>query len=41
MPLFFWFDIFWEAGAEILEISSLGFLKIWRHQKDILTLTDL
>ena len=41
MPLFFWFDLFLEARAEILEKISLVFWKIWRHQKDILKLTDL
>ena len=38
---FFWFDLFLEARAEILEKKSLVFWKIWRHQKDILQLTDL
>ena len=33
----FWFDLFLEARAEILEKISLVF---W-HQKDILKLTDL
>ena len=41
MPLFFWFDLFFEARAEILEEISLVFWEIWRHQKDILKLTDL
>ena len=37
----FWFDLFLEARAEILEKNSLVFWKkIW-HQKDILKLTDL
>ena len=40
MPLFFWFDLFLEARAEILEKVSLVFWEIWRHQKDILKLTD-
>ena len=39
--MFFWFDLFLEASAEILEKNSLVFLEIWRHQKDILELTDL
>ena len=38
---FFWFDIFLESRAEILEKISLVFWKIWRHQKDILKLNDL
>ena len=37
----FWFDLFLEARAEILEIISLVSCKIWKHQKDILELTDL
>ena len=38
---FFWFDLFLEARAEILEIFSLVFWsKLW-HQTDILNLTDL
>ena len=41
MPLFFWFDLFLEARAEILEKIWLVFWKIWRHQKNILKLTDL
>ena len=41
MPLFFWFDLFLEARAEILEKNSVVFWEIWRHQKDILKLTDL
>ena len=41
MPLFFWFDLFLEARAEILENFSLIFWEIWKHQKDILKLTDL
>ena len=40
MPLFFWFDHFLEAKAEILE-KIVVFWEIWRHQKDILKLTDL
>ena len=33
---------FWlEARAEILETISLIFWGIWRHQEDILKLTDL
>ena len=38
---FFLFDLFLEARAEILEKISLVVWKIWRHQKDILKLTDL
>ena len=41
MPLFFWFDLFLEAKAEILEKISLVFWEIWKYQKDILELTDL
>ena len=41
VPLFFWFNLFLEARAEILENVLLVFWKIWRHQKDILELTDL
>ena len=41
MPLFFWFDLFLEARAEILKKISLVLWKIWRHQKDILKLTEL
>ena len=41
MPLFFWFDLFLEARAEILEKISLVFWEIWRNQKDILKLTDI
>ena len=37
MPLFFLFDLFLEARAEILLI----FWSIWRHQNDISKLTDL
>ena len=37
----FWFDLFLEASAEILEKITLGFWDIWRHQKDILKLADL
>ena len=39
--LIFLFDLFLEARAEILENFLLIFWKIWRHQKDILKLTDL
>ena len=35
----YFFDL--EARAEILEKNLLFFWKIWRHQKDILKLTDL
>ena len=38
-PYFFWFDL--EARAEILAKISLLFGDIWRHQKDILKLSDL
>ena len=41
VPLFFWFDLFLEARAEILEKISLVFLSKRWHQKDILKLTDL
>ena len=41
MPLFFWFDLFLEARAEILEKNLLVFWSKWWHQKDILKLTDL
>ena len=41
LTLIFWFDLFLEAMAEILEKISLVFWKIWRHQKDISKLTDL
>ena len=34
-------DLFLEARAEILEKIPFFFLEIWRHQKDILKLTDL
>ena len=37
----FWFYLFLEAKAEILEKISLVFWEIWRHQKDILKLIDL
>ena len=37
----FWFDLFLEARAEIMEKKSLVFWEIWRHQKDFLKLTDL
>ena len=39
--LLLWFDLFLEARAEILEKISLVSWEIWRHQKDILKLTDL
>ena len=38
---FFDFYLILEAWAEIMENISLFFWKIWRHQKDILKLTDL
>ena len=38
--LFFWFDLFLQARAEILEKISFFLSKRW-HQKDILKLTDL
>ena len=41
LTLLFWFDLFSEARAEILEKNLLVFWKTWRHQKDILKLTDL
>ena len=41
LTLLFWFDLFLEARAEILEKILLAFWKIWRHQKDIVKLTDL
>ena len=41
MPLFFWFDLFLEAWAEILEKISLVFWEIWRHRKEFLKLADL
>ena len=37
----FWFDLFLEARAEILEKNWLVFWMNWRHQKDILKLIDL
>ena len=41
LTLLFWFDLFLEARAEILEkISLLFWSKRW-HQKDISKLTDL
>ena len=40
-PYFFWFDLFLEARAEILEKFSLVRLSKRWHQKDILKLTDL
>jgi len=39
--LFFWFDLFLEARAEILKKISLVFWSKRWHQKDILKLTDL
>ena len=41
LTLLFWFGLFLEARAEILEKISLGFRKIWSHQKGFLKLTDL
>ena len=41
MPLFFWFNLFLEARAEMLEKKFLFFWEIWRRQKDISKLTDL
>ena len=41
VPLFFWFNIFLEGRAEILEKISLVFWSKRWHQKDILKLTDL
>ena len=41
VPLLFWFDLFLEARAEILEKNCGVFWGIWRHQKDILKLSDL
>ena len=38
---FFYFYLFLEAKAEILEKISLVFWDIWRHQKDIFELTVL
>ena len=38
---FFIFDLVLEARAEILEKISLSFGEVWKHQKDILKLTDL
>ncbi len=37
---YFLFDLFLEATAEILTKIALIFWSIWRHQKDILKLTD-
>ena len=37
----FWFDLFLEVTAEILEKKSWIFVEIWRHQKDILKLIEL
>ena len=39
--IIFLIDLFLEARAEILEKISLFFWEIWRHQKDLLKLTDL
>ena len=36
MPLFFGFDLFLEARADILEKNLLVFWKVWRHQKNFL-----
>ena len=41
MPLFFLFDLFLEARAEILEKISWIFWEIWRHPEYILELSDL
>ena len=41
MSLFFWFDLFLEAKAEILKNILLVFWSKPWHQKDILKLTDL
>ena len=41
MPLFFWFDLFLEARAQILKKISLVFWSKQWHQKDILKLSDL
>ena len=41
LTLIIWFDLFLEARAEILTKISLVFWEIWRHQKEILKLTDL
>ena len=41
LTLLFWFDLFLDARAEILEKISLGFWKKFWHKKDILKLTDL
>ena len=41
LTLLFWFDLFLEARAEILEKITLVFWEIWRHQTDILKLTDI
>ena len=41
LTLLFWFDLFIEARADILEIISLVFWKIWKQQNNILKLTNL
>ena len=41
LTLLFWFDLYLEAMAEILEKILLFFWKKFWHQKDILKLTDL
>ena len=41
LTVLFWFDLFLEARAEILEKISLVFWSKRWHQKDILKLTDL
>ena len=41
LTLFFWFDLFLEARAEILKKNSLVFWSKQWHHKDILKLTDL
>jgi hypothetical protein len=41
MPLFFWFDLFLEARAEILEKFSLVFLEDLKTPKEQFELTDL
>ena len=39
--VFFWFDLFLEANAEIPKKVSMIFWETWRHQKDISKSTDL
>ena len=41
LTLLFWFNLFFEARAEILTKFRCFFLSIWRHQKCISKLTDL